>query len=77
MPDFDAKKIYLVAGKTLNRLKKTIEENRPDVVSGGILEIAQRGSDGTYLSARVTTIPVQICVNGVPTVYNLVVSATP
>ena len=73
LPDFDAKKIYLVAGKTLNKLKALIQENRPDVVSGGILQVAQRGPDGTYLTASVKTVTLTACVSGVNTNFDFLV----
>ena len=75
LPEFDAKKIYLVAGKTLNRLTRIIQENRPDVVSGGILQVVQRGPDGTFLAANVKTVTLTACVGGVATTFNFVVTS--
>jgi hypothetical protein len=74
LPDFDAKKVYLVAGKTLNKLKAMIQENRTDVVSGGILQVAQRGPEGTFLQASVKTVTLNACVDGVSKSFNFLVT---
>lgn len=75
IPDFDAKKIYLVSGKTLNAIKSAIQSDRPDVVTGGILEVTSKTEDGTYISAKVKTVQLAACVNGVAQTFNFIVQA--
>ncbi len=50
-PKFDETKMYLLSGKTLNRIINLIKRGRPQVTAGGGLQIDQETQDGIYLSA--------------------------
>jgi hypothetical protein len=50
LPEFDDKKVYLVSGKTLNKLVKQTRMNRARVVEGGGLKIVEQNEHGTFLA---------------------------
>ena len=62
LPQFDASKVYLVKGSSLNAMTAKIKAYRPRVVDGGGLKITSQGADGTFLSA--TILELSVCIGG-------------
>jgi len=55
LPKFDASKIYLIKGDTLNVIMDQIKRSRVRIITGGGLKIDHEGADGIYLSVDGTT----------------------
>jgi hypothetical protein len=65
LPQFDAKKVYLVSGKSLNDMLQQIKSERIRIVQGGGIKIVSQSDQGTFLAASGGTIELAVCVNGV------------
>jgi hypothetical protein len=66
LPQFDDKKVYLVAGKSLNAIIQAVQANRPKAVQDGGLKIVSQSDQGTFLAASGGTIELTVCINGSP-----------
>lgn len=72
---FDANKVYLVRGDTLNSIVAAEKKNQPKVVTGGGLTIVSQSDEGTFLSLDLKTLDLVVCIDGVATTKTFYVKA--
>ncbi len=70
LPEFDPANTYLLKGDTLNTIMTIIRRNKVTIDDGTFREVGPEGSS-------IETLELQVCIDGVATTKNFLISASP